>query len=155
MRHCHCFWPILYKEISIVTLGCRMMVTRGRRLTIFWPMTVRYSSPVVSSEAQKHPLIATIVSWLQRCITCILCVPLKYGVKVSGCGDTRSEWRAGWQVQYYSNKLLSGPRVITLRCRKLVASHSQRHTSIGAKYSSSRPEGQTTVAHSRHNFNTW
>ena len=30
----------------------------------------------------------------------------------------------------------------------------QRHTSIGAKYSSSRPEGQTTVAHSRHNFST-
>jgi len=41
-------------------------------------MTVPYSS-LVCSEAQKHLLIVTIVSSLQRCINSILCVPLKYG----------------------------------------------------------------------------
>jgi len=143
------FWGCAFNEgISIVTLGCRMMVKHGRRLTIFWPMTVHYSSPVVCSEVQKHPLIATIVSSLQWCINCILCIPLQY------CSQSVWMWRHSLRVTSWLTstilqyKLLSGPPVITWRCRKLMASHLQRHTLIGAKYSSSRPEGQTTMAHS-------
>ena len=53
-------------------------------------------SPVVCSETQKHPLIATIVSSLQLCINRILMRTAKVGLQQSkcldvDCGDTRSE----------------------------------------------------------------
>jgi len=109
-------------------------------------MTVRYSSPVVCSEAQKHPLIATVVSSLH---------PMRTAkVQQSKCLDVETLAQSDELADKYNNTVKNSFQALGSLPEDVESSWLAIRNVILQSARSTLPVFQTTVVHSRHNFNT-